>query len=85
MSKEEQKSFQDIIDEVMKDTTFQDMESLVGKEIAQQAALLSVMNSNLQEELSKFPNFATDMEELRARRIVFKGNLSNIEKSKLII
>ncbi len=87
MSNQEKKSFQDIIDQVMLDNMFTDMKSLVGKEITEQAALLSVMQANLEKELEAFPNFRKDMEELQARRIVFKGKLSNIEQpeSKLII
>ncbi len=85
MSKISDKDYlQAAIDEAIKDTTFIDMMSIVGKEITEQAALLSIMQANLEKSLEAFPEFKEKMEELRARRIVFKGKLSNIEKSGII-
>ncbi len=85
--KKENEDFQKIIDEVMKQSIFEDMASIVGKEITQHAALLSVLQAELDESLNAFPTFKEQMKELEARRIVFKGKLSNIETptSKLIV
>ncbi len=74
----EKEMMQAAIDRAMEDPTFQDMASIVGKEITEHAVFISILSAGLQSELDKFPDFQKKMEELKARRIVFKGNLSNI-------
>jgi hypothetical protein len=50
------------IDQILEDDTFKDMLELVGAEITQQAALISLMQANLDKALEAYPTFKKDMQ-----------------------
>ncbi len=61
------------LDQILEDETFKDMYTLVGKEITEQAALISIMQANLEKALEEYPNFKKNM-----------ASLANSRKSKII-
>lgn len=50
------------IDQILEEDAFKDMLGLVGQEITQQAALICIMQANLDKALEAFPTFKKDMQ-----------------------
>ncbi len=57
------------INEKMLDPYFQDMFSVVGREVTEFAALVDVLRGQLEEKLAQLPTFDVDMAVLKARRM----------------